>query len=168
MKIFSILYKFFDRLIQAGGAIAGILIILTTCMTTFDVIARSVFNRPTVWATELCIYAIIGSCFLGSAYTLRTYSHITVDLLINVVPHRVQKILSYVSNAFGFIFSLIFTIYSLEHVLNTYKLGTTSSSLLRIPMYLPEMFLPIGGLLLCFAFILQIADGGVSKGGGHL
>ncbi|PJW13422.1 TRAP transporter small permease [Geobacillus stearothermophilus] len=162
------LYHFLDRLIQAGGAIAGILIILTTGMTTFDVIARSVFNRPTTWATELCIYAIIGSCFLGSAYTLRTYSHITVDLLINLVPSKAQKILAYASNVCGFIFSLIFTIYSVEHVVNTYQLGTTSSSLLRIPMYLPEMFLPIGGLLLCIAFILQIVDGEAQKGDGHL
>lgn len=50
------------------------------------------------------------------------------------------------------------------------ELGVTSSSssLLRIPMYLPEMFLPVGGVLLCLAFVLQIIDGGIHKGGEHI
>lgn len=168
MKIFQWCYRAFDRLITAGGIIAGILIVATTCMTTYDVLSRAVFNKPTVWATELSIYAIIGSCFLGSAYAVRTYSHITVDLLLNYVSDRVRKILGYVSNTLGLIFSFIFTLYGLEHAINTYKIGTTSSSLLRIPMYLPELFLPIGGALLCIAFALQLIDGRAHKGGGHL
>lgn len=168
MKLFPSLYVFLDKLINAGGIAAGVLIILTTFMTTFDVASRAVFNQPTIWATELSIYAIIGSCFLGSAYAVRSYSHITVDLLVNMLSDKMKKVFAYVSNVLGLIFSLIFTIYGFEHVLGTYKLGTTSSSLLRIPMYLPEMFLPLGGILLCFAFILQIIDGGMHKGGGHL
>jgi C4-dicarboxylate transporter, DctQ subunit len=168
MKRFSWVYKTFDQLVFAGGIAAGILIILTTCMTTFDVISRAVFNRPTIWATELSIYAIMGSCFLGSAYAVRSYSHITVDLFINVLSDRIKKILAYVSNALGLIFSIIFTVYGFKYVFGTYQLGTTSASLLRIPMYIPELLLPIGGILLCIAFILQIMDGGVQKGGGHI
>jgi C4-dicarboxylate transporter DctQ subunit len=168
MKLFPLLYSVFNKLVTIGGIAAGILIILTTCMTTFDVISRAVFNQPTIWATELSIYAIIGSCFLGSAYAVRSYSHITVDLLVNLLSDKMKKTFSYTSNVLGLIFSIIFTIYGFGHVLGTYKLGTTSSSLLRIPMYLPELFLPLGGTLLCLAFILQIIDGGVHRGGGHL
>lgn len=53
------------------------------------------------------------------------------------------------------------------HFMNTLELGVTSS-LLRIPMYLPEMFLPVGGVLLCLALVLQIIDGGIHKGGEHI
>ena len=161
-------YNFFDFLIKLGAYIAGILILITTFMTFYEVVSRSFFNAPTSWATELSIYAIIGSCFLGSAFAVRTYSHITVDLLINSVNDRFKTILAYISNSLGLLFSVIFTIYTFSHVLKTFELGVTSASLLRVPMYLPEIFLLAGGGLLCIAFILQIIDGGVHEGGEHI
>lgn len=161
-------YNFFDKLIRWGAYIAGALILLTTVMTFYEVVSRSFFNKPTAWATELSVYAVIGSCFLGSAFAVRTYSHITVDLLINNVNDRQKTLLAYFSNSLGLLFSVIFTVYGALHVMKTYSLGVTSSSLLRVPMYLPESVLPVGGALLCIAFIMQIIDGGVHEGGENI
>lgn len=161
-------YNFFDQLIKWGAYIAGVLILITTVMTFYEVVSRSFFHKPTTWATELSIYAIIGSCFLGSAFAVRTYSHITVDLLINNVNDHLKTLLAYISNALGLLFSIIFTVYGFLHVMKTYSLEVTSSSLLRIPMYLPELVLPVGGVLLCIAFIMQIIDGGIHEGGEHI
>lgn len=161
-------YNGMDLLIRWGAYIAGVLILLTTVMTFYEVVSRSFFNQPTSWATELSIYAIIGSCFLGSAYAVRTYSHITVDLLVNNVNDRMKTLLAYITNSLGLVFSLIFTIYCYMHVIKTFNLGVTSASLLRIPMYIPESFLVIGGVLMCIAFILQIIDGGIHRGGEHI
>ena len=162
------LYRFSDSLIKIGAYIAGIFIVLATLMTFYEVISRWLFNKPTIFATELSTYAIIGSCFVGSAYAIRANSHITVDLLINNVNDKVKKILAYLSNSLGLVFSIIFTFYGLHHVLNTKELGVTSSSLLRVPMYIPELLLPLGGLLMCLAFILQIIDGDIHRGGDHI
>lgn len=161
-------YDMFDMLIRLGAYIAGFLIILTTAMVFYEVISRSFFHQPTSWATELSIYAIIWSCFLGSAFAVRTYSHITVDLLINNVDDRIKTLLAYISNALGLVFSVIFTVFGYLHVIKTFELGVTSSSLLRVPMYIPELVLPIGGALLCIAFVMQIIDGGIHKGGENL
>lgn len=87
------LYKLSDKLIKIGAYTAGLLIVLTTFMTFYEVISRWLFNSPTIWATELSTYSIIGSCFLASAYAVRTYSHITVDLLINNVNDKFKKYL---------------------------------------------------------------------------
>ena len=162
------IYKVLDMFILIGAYLAGLLIIMATFMTFYEVLSRAFFGKPTIWATELSIYAVLGSCFLGSAYAVRTYSHITVDLLINNVNNRIKTILAYVSNSLGLLFSLLFMIYGFHHVMNTMELGITSSSLLRIPMYLPELFLPIGGFLMCVAFLLQLIDGGIHKGGEHI
>ena len=164
----KVVYRIFDSVIRWGAYVAGILILLTTAMTFYEVVSRAFFHKPTSWATELSIYAIIGSCFLGSAYAVRTYAHITVDLLINNVNDRFKTVLAYISNSLGLLFSVIFTIYCYRHVIKTFELETKSASLLRIPMYLPESFLVIGGVLLCIAFILQLIDGGIHKGGEQL
>lgn len=166
--MFKKIYKGLDFLIKIGAYLAGIFILLTTFMTFYEVVSRSFFGSPTTWATELSIYAIIGSCFLGGAFAVRTYSHIAVDLLVNAVNDFWKTVLAYISNVLGLLFSVIFTIYGFAHVANTFKLGTTSTSLLRIPMYLPELLLPVGGILLIIAFVLQIIDGGIHRGGDHL
>lgn len=162
------LFNLFDLLIRIGAYLAGFLILLTTAMIFFEVISRSLFNKPTIFATEVSIYAIIGSCFLGSAYAVRHYAHITVDLLINNVNDRMKTVLAYISNALGLVFCIILTFYSFHHVLNTKELGITSASLLKVPMYLPELLLPAGGFLMCLAFILLIIEGGIHKGGEHI
>jgi C4-dicarboxylate transporter, DctQ subunit len=158
MGFFKLLYKSIDKLISFGGIISGIFIMLATAMTFYEVVSRSFFNKPTIFATELSIYAVIGSCFFGAGYALRTFSHITVDLLTNAVPPKVQNVLSIISNLLGLLFGVLFTWYGIHHVQGTYSLGITSSSLLRVPMYLPELLLPIGGLVLSLAFVLQIID----------
>lgn len=162
------MYKMIDLLIKSGGFIAGLLIMLTTFMTCYEVISRAFFNSPTIWATELSIYCIIGSCFLGSAYAVRTYSHITVDLFINFVSSKWKKILAYFSNSAGLVFSMVFAYYSFFQVKQSFELGVTSASLLRIPMWIPESLLFIGGILMSLAFILQLIDGGVHKRGEHI
>ncbi len=165
---FQMFFSFCDGIIKLGAYIAGAFILIATFSIFYEVASRAIFGEPTIWATEISIYCIVGSCFLGSAFAVRTYGHITVDLLINAVNNKWKTVLAYLSNTFGLIFSVIFTLYGFLHVQKTLELGVTSSSLLRIPMYLPEMLLPIGGILMIIAFILQLKDGGIHQGGDHL
>ncbi|MEJ8545873.1 TRAP transporter small permease [Brevibacillus borstelensis] len=158
MKFFQLLYGWIDRLIKCGGMIAGIFIVLATGMTFYEIVSRSLFNAPTIWATELTIYAIMGSCFIGAAYAVRVDAHIKVDLVLHNVPVSVRRWMLIVSALIGFLFSLVFSYFSWEHVQQSMELGFTSASLLQIPLYIPEMLLPIGGVLLGLAFLLQLVD----------
>ncbi|WP_019120304.1 TRAP transporter small permease [Brevibacillus massiliensis] len=164
MKILKSVYAGLDRLITLGGLMAGIFIFCATGMIFYEVISRFLFNAPTIWSTELSIYAIIGSCFFGAAYTLRRNGHIKVDLLLHNVFAPIRKGMLMVSCVIGFLFSTVFTVYGWEHVSSSKELGFTSASLLRIPMYIPEMLLPLGGILLCFSFLLQFVDTMNGKG----
>ncbi|EMT50198.1 MULTISPECIES: TRAP transporter small permease [Brevibacillus] len=158
MKFFQVLYGWIDSLIKFGGVIAGIFIVLATGMTFYEIVSRSLFNAPTIWATELTIYAIMGSCFIGAAYAVRVDAHIKVDLLLHNVSASVRRWMLIASALIGLLFSLVFCYLSWEHVQQSMELGFTSASLLQIPMYIPEMLLPIGGVLLGLAFLLQLVD----------
>ncbi|MFM1652036.1 TRAP transporter small permease [Brevibacillus sp. B_LB10_24] len=158
MKHLKSVYAGLDRIITLGGLVAGIFILCATGMIFYEVVSRFLFNAPTIWATELSIYTIIGSCFFGAAYTLRRNGHIRVDLLLHNVSAPIRKGLLMVTCVIGLIFSIVFTVYGWEHVISSKEFGFTSASLLRIPMYIPEMLLPLGGILLCFSFLLQFID----------
>lgn len=167
MKRLQMLYVWADRLILLGGLIAGVFIVLATGMIFYEVVSRTLFDAPTIWSTEMTIYAIIGSCFLGAAYAIRVDAHIKVDLLLHNVPAHVRRWMLIASAVLGFVFSLTFAVFGWEHVQRSLELGFTSTSLLQIPMYLPEMLLPIGGMLLSLAFVLQGVDHVREREGGE-
>lgn len=58
----------------------------------YEVVARYLFNAPTVWAYDMT-YMLYGSFFmLGAAYTLQRKGHIRTDLLYGFWPPRRQGI----------------------------------------------------------------------------
>ena len=68
----------------------------------------------------------------------------------------------------GLVFSLVFLVTSTEMTLNSYELGLLSTSTLRVPLYLPQMAMPIGFFILSLQFIANLVDpgaGAASKGG---
>jgi TRAP-type mannitol/chloroaromatic compound transport system permease small subunit len=69
-----------DALSEWSGRVFAWLIIPLICGTTYEVIARYVFNAPTVWAYDLS-YMLYGSHFmLGAGYTLLKGGHIRTDI----------------------------------------------------------------------------------------
>jgi TRAP-type mannitol/chloroaromatic compound transport system permease small subunit len=73
--------KVIDRVSEWTGKISSFLIIAITGVILFEIIARYIFNSPTIWAfeTSLSLYGIYVA--LLGAYVLVTGSHVNVDIL---------------------------------------------------------------------------------------
>ncbi len=79
-----------DLIGRATGWIAMALILVMIGSMIYEVIARKVFNNPTMWALTLS-YMFNGTLFLlGAAYTLRANQHVRIDFLSTRLPLRVQ------------------------------------------------------------------------------
>ena len=148
--------RFSNAVVSIGGYVAGILIFLISVMVFYEIVARSVFNAPTIWANELSVYALIGSGLLGAGYTLVGDGHIRVDVVLERVSDRTSRILHTFTYFLGLIFALVLLIYGVELVAKTYLIGLTSASLLRVPMYIPYLLIPVGSTILVLAFIQKI------------
>lgn len=71
--------RFLDGISLWSGRIVGWLIIPMVGSLVYEVIARYVFDSPTVWAYDMT-FMLYGSFFmLGSAYTLLKKGHIRTD-----------------------------------------------------------------------------------------
>ena len=91
--------------------------------------------------------------FLGLAATPSDYKNIRVDLFIDRLPAKWKQILSILTGLFGLIFAIVFFVESLDMTMNSFQLESKSTSTLRVPLYIPQLALPIGGLLLMLQFI---------------
>ena len=119
-------------------------------------VLRFIFNSPTEWVNETSVYLVMVSAFLGFAPALASGKHINVDLLVTKLPPAVNRSLGIFVSFLGLVFSLVFLVTSAEMALNSYRLNMLSVSTLRIPLYLPQLALPIGFFLLSLQFVANL------------
>ncbi|MGI3165703.1 TRAP transporter small permease [Pseudooceanicola sp. 200-1SW] len=72
------------------AVLGGILLMVLMGMTVVDVIGRYLFNAPLQGATELTELLLAATIFLGLPAVSLANEHVTVDLLTDRLPFRLQ------------------------------------------------------------------------------
>lgn len=88
--------RIIERLSHIVGVVAAWLIAPLVFATVYEVVARYVFNAPTIWAYEIG-YLMTGSSFLlGMAYALSRDAHIRIDVISVALSQRTKAIIDLV------------------------------------------------------------------------
>ena len=154
------LFLTIDRVIQAMTSIAahisGIFIAIIALIVFYEIVMRGMFNAPTEWSIEISGYLVLISGFLGFAAALADDKHICVDLITAKLPEKLRLPLQMIVYLAGLFFSYVLFVEGLDMTLTSFELMRTSTSTLRIPLYIPHASIPIGGLLLLLQFARKI------------
>ena len=140
--------RWYDRLEE--GAIAFLLAVMTL-ITFGQVIARYVFDYSFVWALELVTFLFAWLIFLGMSYGVRVGSHIGVDALVKSLGARAGRIVGAVATLCCIVYSLICLWGSWRYVATMHMIGTLAQDL-PIPVWIPQIVLPLGFALLALRF----------------
>lgn len=127
-----------------AAAAIGIIVVLVA----YEVVARYAFGAPTVWTQEVCIYLLLFAAFLGMAPAERAGDHISIDLAVARLPPRMQARLSVANYLAVAAFSALVAWTGLEAVLQSYRYGRHSLSLLAVPIWIPQTCVPLGMALM--------------------
>lgn len=88
-----------DRISDWTGRVIALIAVPMILALIYEVFARYVFHRPTIWSYEIT-YMIYGTHYLlGAAYTLHVKGHIRIDLLYMKFPPRGRALI----DAIGFL-----------------------------------------------------------------
>lgn len=101
---------YFDRISLWSGNFARWLAVALTCVVLYEVIARYLFNKPTIWAFDTAMMLYSAMFLLGAGYVLLIKTHIKVDVITNYLPLRAQYILDiiyYIVFFFPYLFVMI-------------------------------------------------------------
>jgi TRAP-type C4-dicarboxylate transport system permease small subunit len=135
-----------------AGVVTGI-ICLVVC---YGVIVRYLFNRPVGWSEELSTYLMVWAGFLGAACTLQKDGHIGVDVLSRRTAARTQIWLSMGRCAVGTAFCALLAWKGYESCSLSFMLGRVSISELQIPLFIPQMAVPVGAALLALQMLERL------------
>ena len=154
------MFKFLDKQVSLLSIfllnLALIAFIILTFSVIYEVIARSILNKPTIWSLEIVTYMISCVAFFGSAYVLRINKHLEINLFTKILPIKVRLIFNLIANIIAFIFCFIAFYYGCKLINLSYILGVVSVSELRVPLWIPQMTVPIGFFALSLEFLMRI------------
>ena len=147
--------KFIDEMNRKVGLVAAFIIIITSLILLYEVVARYAFNAPTIWAHDLSRYTFGIYSVYGGAYALLRNAHVGVDLFTKSLSPRSNAALDVFTSIFFFLFLLVLVWYGGELMWTSITRLENSQTAFSIPVY-PIKILTFIGLVL---FTLQ----GVAK-----
>jgi TRAP-type C4-dicarboxylate transport system permease small subunit len=141
-----------DRFLIQTGYLSGAFFALTAFFITYDVLARKwgyLLGLPTTRVTdEISGYILALAGTWGMAYTLRTGSHVRIDVLLPFMRPKLRLLMDVVANVLMGFFALVVSWKSWYLVVDSIDTGITSSTYLLTPLYIPQTILALGFSLL--------------------
>ena len=87
--------------------VIAILLGFMTLITFANVVARYVFNSNILWALEVTVFLFAWLVLIGISYGVKKSFHLGVDVLIDLVPPAVRKLMALLAVAACLAFSLL-------------------------------------------------------------
>lgn len=128
--------------------LAAVLMLVSFALVAWSVIMRYFLNQPIPWVDELVGYLLVGLVMMAAADALRRGEHIAVDVLTVRLGPRGRRITQAAGQVSVLLIGIGLVIGGWQTVAFTKMLGIISTGYLSVPMYLPQMLIPVGGALL--------------------
>lgn len=164
----EIALKISKRFISTGDLISAWcarcvrwLVLILMGIIVYDVVARYVFNTPTVWAFHIS-YMLGGTiCILGAAYVFQIDRHVRIDILQRRFPQRTKLLIEMILSTVLFFPWMYFLIkFSVMRTIRSWSILEKASLGFWYPPLYPLRTLITIGLIVLFVqgLIIFIRD----------
>jgi TRAP-type C4-dicarboxylate transport system permease small subunit len=147
---------------EASGYISAIIIMVASLVVLHQVALRYFFGLPTIWQTEMTIYLLMFTTFVGGAYGLKHNAHVGVDIFSIKLSPKGQAYLRIITGFFCLALTIIVSWKAFEMWWEATHKGWISDTLWGPKLTYPYLILPVGMLLISLQYIAMIYDDAVS------
>jgi len=131
----------------AEKAFLAACMLFTTLLLFTNVIMRYFFKSAIFWAEEMLRYLIVWITFIGASTCVKEDSHISIDVLYNILGPEKKRYLKIFINIAGLIFGAAMVFISGNFVMQVRDTAQVSATIGNVPMYIIYMCFPIGFVL---------------------
>ena len=161
MALARALRRILDSLYLLGGIVAALFLIAILTIIVLQMLARWT-GQVFPGATDYAGYAMACASFFAFAYALNSGSHIRVSLFLTALGrHRLWgEIWCF---GIGTVIATYFAWFAVRGTYWSWKLNEISQGLDRTPVWIPQLSMAIGAILLAVAFwdnFLRLVFGG--------
>ncbi|RJQ29714.1 MAG: TRAP transporter large permease subunit [Peptococcaceae bacterium] len=149
----GLLERSIDGLTRMASTLAGAGMVFVSLSIVYEIVMRFFFRSPTTWVYDISVYILIWYGFLAAAHALKQGAHINVDLVTGRLCARTGTLLEIAGYLLCAGYAIILTVYGIETVNNSLRSGEVTSNLLHVKVWIIQLGLVTGGVLL----VLQAA-----------
>lgn len=137
--------------------LVGVLGLAALVIGVVQVVGRYfVPEHAITWAEEVIVYLAIWAIMIVSSQLVRTDGHVRPDVVLRMVPPRVQRIMEIFNCIVALIFCGGLIWFGWEIVNTALMLDETSSTGLEFPMWIYYASLPTGGALMFIRYVMRL------------
>lgn len=155
MKMINKVISIIDDINEWTGRAAAFLGIILMGVVVFEVIMRYVFNRPHIWAMEMCGFMLLGITFFGGGYVLLHNGHVKVDILYMKFPPRVRALIDLIIYPVLLFICIVLVWYGGEATYDSLIHGYRTHSIWAPIIWPSQIIVPIGGILIGLQFFAK-------------
>jgi C4-dicarboxylate transporter DctQ subunit len=146
--------KLWDRIEQT---LVGLLGACALIVAMVQIIGRYVSPSHAIgWAEEVIVYLMIWAIMITSSQLVRSDGHVRPDLVLRVLPPRVQRVLEALNCVVALAFCAGMVWYGWDIVATSQMLDERSSTGLEFPMWIYYLALPTGGALMFVRYVMRL------------
>lgn len=127
---------------------ASLALVASLIMVVVGVVGRYILKVGVVFVDEYVGYALVVMAFMALAHTLTAEKHIRVTSAISLLPSRLRDWMLVATSVVAFVTTVFVCVQTWDRAMTSYRVGAVSVSPLETPLFLPQVFIPIG-----FAFL---------------
>lgn len=166
------LRRFYDRVIDATGLIAGVCIVAMALAVTIDVSLRYFGWGNLGWVVEVSEYDLFVVTMLGAPWVLREGGHVRVDLFVSALPRRARRSTEFAADVIGLLIAAALGVFGLLGALDAFETEAKLFKTLTLDEWWLLALVPFCGLLLTIEFCRRIyrrlRDGNLDSDGSTM
>lgn len=118
-----------------------------------QIVLRNFFFTGLSWGDSLLRNLVLWIGFIGATLATKEGKHINIDLVTRWLPSLGKNVATLIIHLFSFSVCSLLTCAALKFIKNEVQMG--NRTFLNIPVWIPEMILPITFTLMTFRFGLR-------------
>ena len=128
--------------------------LIVAIFMSYEVFSRHFLNHPTSWVLAVSILIFIWFTFLATPYGIQADRHVTCDIFISKLPEKTRAVLGAVTDLTALAYICALGIFGYQSFAEALHMGYMSEGLVRYPMWMVRVAIPIG-MLLCLLQTLR-------------
>ncbi len=146
----------FDIAARITGAATATVLVALVSLVCLEALLRGGFNYSLGFAEELTGYGVVFMTFFGAALALRGSAMFQVHFLLDKWPEGTRRVLVRVFVLVALVICLILAWKTKDLTLSSFSRSKFAPTVLRTPLWIPQLILPLGFTVLAFFLVEQL------------
>lgn len=132
-------------------AVASAALAILIALTFIGVIMRYIMGQPFTWLEEIQLFCMIWIVFAAGGAAFRTGSHVAIEMVVEMFPENIQRILGYLVDVVVFLV-IAYLLYNSFGFIQVFVKSGRTSSILKIPMAVQYCIAPVSYVLMIISY----------------